>query len=196
MQLTLVTKPAAEPVTLQEAKDWLRVTHVDDDQLIESLIASARNFVQLATHRQLITATWDVKFDDFESYRIRLPLPPLQSVTSIKYLDVNNVEQTLATDQYLVSTGSHESPGEVMPAQGVSWPTTRSQAFHRVTIRIVCGYGSQPEEVDERAKQAVKLLVANGYEVREPLITGTIVAQMPMSFKYLIDQLKIRRTFA
>ena len=42
MSSKLLTGPAVEPLSLDEAKTFLRVEHSDDDQVIGALIASAR----------------------------------------------------------------------------------------------------------------------------------------------------------
>ena len=40
MSLTILSPPAQEPVSLQEAKDHLRITHTDEDAVIGALIAA------------------------------------------------------------------------------------------------------------------------------------------------------------
>jgi len=53
---TLLTPATDEPVSLAEAKAHLRVTHSADDALIGSLIAAARETVELNTGRALAQA--------------------------------------------------------------------------------------------------------------------------------------------
>jgi hypothetical protein len=48
-----LSPPPTEPLSLVEAKNFLRVEHDADDELIASLIAAARNAVELATRRVL-----------------------------------------------------------------------------------------------------------------------------------------------
>ncbi len=55
MSSILLTPPAVEPVTLAEAKAYLRVEHGDDDDVIAALIAAARSHVEAQTRRVLIT---------------------------------------------------------------------------------------------------------------------------------------------
>ena len=136
MGLVLVTAPATEPVTLVEAKDHLRLEISDDDTLVTSLIVSAREFAEQETHRQLVTATWKLTLNSFPS-EIRLPLPPLQSVSSLKYLDTDGTQQTLASSNYDVDTDSE--PGRICLAYGKSWPSIRS-VKNSIEVEFICGF--------------------------------------------------------
>ena len=54
MSLTLVSPPAAEPVTLAEAKSHLKLDTSDEDTLIASLITAARARAEWHTGRALV----------------------------------------------------------------------------------------------------------------------------------------------
>lgn len=47
----LIAAPAIEPITLAEAKLFLRIEHDDEDTAIAALIAAARQHVEMATRR-------------------------------------------------------------------------------------------------------------------------------------------------
>ena len=55
MSSILLTAPAAEPLTLDEARAFLRVEYHDDDAVIAALIAGARLHIEAQTRRALIT---------------------------------------------------------------------------------------------------------------------------------------------
>ena len=55
MSLSLTTPPAVEPVSVETAKAWLRVSHFEDDALIADLIGSAREHVETRIGLALIT---------------------------------------------------------------------------------------------------------------------------------------------
>ncbi len=59
----LLSGPAVEPLSLVEAKSWLKLDSSDEDQLVQSLIASARLAVEAATNRLLITQQWRLMMD-------------------------------------------------------------------------------------------------------------------------------------
>lgn len=72
-------------------------------------------------------------------YEIFLPLPPLQTVDSIKYYDTDGVLQTLASSAYLVDSVSE--PARITPAPDTSWPTTQNRA-NAIEVTFTCGYGA------------------------------------------------------
>ena len=87
--------PAFEPVTLAEAKLWLRIDHSDEDSLVLELVKSARREVERFCGRQLINSTRIWRLDRFPSSGvIRLDRPPLSSVSSITYVDTAGASQS------------------------------------------------------------------------------------------------------
>jgi len=84
MALMISIHPTEEPIELSEAKTHLRVEIDDDDGLIQGMIKAARENCEAVTHRALITQTWKYYLDKWpDKDYIELPLPPLQSVSSL-----------------------------------------------------------------------------------------------------------------
>lgn len=160
MTTVVISPPAEEPISLATAKLHLRVDSSDDDALINALIATARRQAEQETRRYLITQTLERTLDAFPCALI---LPPLQSVSSIKYLDAAGVLQTLAAEQYVVDALS--APARISRAESVDWPTTRAQ-HNAVTIRFVAGYGAAAA-VPETIKQWMLLQIGHWYANRE-----------------------------
>jgi len=88
--------------------------------------------------RTLLTRDWDVVLDGFGWRPIPLPLPPLQAVVSVKYVDTDGVVQTLDPTTYRIVLGT---PARLVPAFGKSWPALYC-GVGNLTIRIKAGYGS------------------------------------------------------
>src|SRR5690348_16556758 len=105
MSLRLIADPATEPVSLAEAKAHLRVTASDEDALISALIIAAREAAEHELGRALITQTWEKTLDLFPD-AIELTNPPVQSVASVQYLDIDGVEQTLSSVSYTLDNAS------------------------------------------------------------------------------------------
>jgi len=182
MTLSLVTPPTAEPVTLAQQKLHSRVTLDYEDSLIEGLIRAARQYAETVQRRQLITATWRLSLAQFPCELV-LPLPPLQSVTSINYVDGAGDTQTLSPSLYIVD--AYREPGRIVPAYGTLWPTARCQP-NSVNVTFVAGYGDLPSDVPESTRQAVKLLTGHWFENREAVVMGTISGVLPLAVESLL----------
>lgn len=156
--------PASEPITTAEAKTnaWIEIS--DDDTFVDSLIEAARERCERVTGLQLVTATWELYLDEFPGVdgAIIVPKPPLQSVSSITYLDTTETSQTLATSNYRVDAIS--KPGRIVPAPGCTWPTT-SFVVNAVTVTFVAGYGAA-SAVPSEIKNRLKTYVMHCYEHR------------------------------
>jgi uncharacterized phiE125 gp8 family phage protein len=175
----LVTPPAIEPVTVVQAKTHLRVTAATDDTYIGIIITSAREWVEMVSGRSFITQTWDMYLDRFPVCDdfIELPRPPLQSVTSVKYTESDDTENTFNASNYDVD--DDRDPGRVVLGYTKSWPTATLRPMSPVVVRFVSGYGDSTTNVPERFRQAIQFLVGEMYENREPQVTGTIVSALP-----------------
>lgn len=187
--LSLVTAPTIEPITVDEAKDWARITDDTEDAVVERLITAARGFVEEITGRALITQTWDYYLDAFPCGlgTIDVPRPRLQSVTFVKYTDEDGVVQTLDAAEYTVDT--KREPARIVPAYGESWPSIRDVP-NAVQVRFVAGYGAAAVSVPEQLRHAIGVLVATMYEQRES-VAETAMVDVPVAFWQLVNQHRI-----
>lgn len=69
-------------MTLDEAKNHLRVDLNDDDSLITLLITTARQKAEAFTRRSFITQTWELTVNRFKD-TIYLPRPDIQSISAV-----------------------------------------------------------------------------------------------------------------
>lgn len=160
MPLAVTTPPAAEPVSLAEAKAQLRITESDDDTLITSLIEAARVAVEQRTRRALITQTLQLTLPDFADV-IKLPRPPAASIDTFEYRDTNEATQTVSASIYRLETAS--TPGRIERLANQTWPTTDTHPA-AVTITYTAGYGATSADVPEALRRAVLLLVEEFYD--------------------------------
>lgn len=183
---TIYAAPS-ESVSVADAKAYLRVDISDDDALIGNLIVAARQWMEEHTHRAVGTQTWDFTWDRFPAGNrpIEAPLSPLQSVTHLKYVDVDGVLQTLTTNDYrVIVDGDH---GLVYPAYDTDWPDWRLDTPDAVRMRAVVGYATVPQLM----KQGMLWLVAHMYEMREPVITAPNVHEVPMGVQRVINTYRV-----
>jgi hypothetical protein len=193
--LILVTPPAAEPLTLAEAKAHLRIDGTDDDALIGDLIAAARQAAEEHTRRALVTQTWRLTLDRFPAKplpwwdgvrqgadvaaaanAIELPRPPLASVTSVTAYDDADTATVMPSADYFVD--SDREPGRIVLRSGKTWPTVERVAGG-VEVVFVAGYGAA-SDVPEAIRQGVLLLVGHLDENRETTAVGAAPAEIPL----------------
>jgi uncharacterized phiE125 gp8 family phage protein len=179
------TAPAVEPLSLTEAKLYLKVDHTDEDTLITALVKAAREVAEHYTRRSFITTVWDASFDDFPSGSIdyfQLYGGPVASITSITYYNSAGTLVTLSSSVYLLDTGSDR----VSLALNQSWPAT-DERLGGVVIRYSAGYGSTSASVPETIRTAMLLILGHLYENRQDVVTGT-VSRLPLGAEYLLDK--------
>lgn len=177
MALRRITDATTEPVTLSEAKDFLRVTGTDLDAKITGLIVSARLAAENELKRSLIAQTWQRSYDAFPD-AIELSYPPFISLTYLRYYDPAGVLQTLASG-YTVD--SETEPGWIVPADGYAWPDT-AEVVNAVTVRYVAGYGTDATTVPESIKTWIKLMVGHYLENSEASVMAVGQGIVPTPF--------------
>lgn len=202
MALTLIDPPAVTPLTLAEVKKHLRVSSTDNDDLITIYLKAATAYIDGEwgfLGRAIVTQTWRLTLDQFPNSEIKIPLPPLQSVTNIRYDDGNGNEQIVPTDDYYVDTASE--PGWVVPTLS-GWPSTLD-AINAVRVEFIAGYSpdnSSPPDltgnIPFNIKAGLMLLVANMYEHREENVVASNMMALPFGADILLRRHKIDMSMA
>ncbi len=176
--------PTTEPLCLADAKAHMRVEIDDDDEMIVGLIKTARAYIENATWRQLISATWKWYLPGFPRVFF-VPKPPLQSAgTSITYVDSAGATQTLAASVYDVNAKS--SPGRIVEAYAQGWPSTRDDE-NAVIVTFVAGYGNSASDVPDPLVKAMKLMVSQLYENREPVTLNATPSIVPYAMGSMLE---------
>ena len=161
--LKLYTAQTTWAVTLQEAKDQCNVDTSDSDTLIQDLIYVAQEQVEDYCSLKLNACTYEFYLTGLPNNGIVLPLNPVASITSIKYRDASNAEQTWATTNYYYSI--QESPLKIRYTDAYSLPSLYTNRFDAITVRFVTGYTS-PDTIPKKLKQAILILVNDLYDMR------------------------------
>lgn len=193
MPLYRVEEPAADVVSLADMKEYLRVDHDDDDLVIEAI---GRAVIQRLDgsdgylRRALVSQIWDYKLSCFPSCGnyIRLPLPPLIDVISVKHIDKNGAEQTVSESVYHVA--GLRGQGRISLRDGQAWPDVATAWPDPITIRYVAGYvdvsASPTGNVPEPIIQAVKMTSAHLYDNRQSVVIGSTAVEVPYTAQWLL----------
>lgn len=175
--IRVVTPPVAEPLSLSEAKDQIRVDQdfTDEDTYISTLITAAREYCEGRKNYALVEQTLDYWIDQFPCSGIAIELPratPLASIVSVLYTDSDGTETEWDASNYRAVSG--RTPGLLAPNYGVEYPSFIPQNGDAVKIRYVAGppANSPAIPIPARYKLAMGLLVGHWYLNREATIIG------------------------
>ena len=163
--------PAVETVSLSETKNFARITIIEDDPLIQTLIVFTRRYGEGRTGRVFVNQTWKEYFDAFPVQDdFRLSKSPVSSVESIKYYDADGVERTLADTVY--QTDYISEPMRIALAENQSWPEIQSGKLNAVTVEFIAGYGAAASDVPTDWKIPIWLSVKRLYDFRDTVVVG------------------------
>lgn len=161
--LTDLNPPPAEPILLAEAKAFLRVDHDDEDVLIQTLIASARERLEAHLSVAMIQRPMQVALSSGDT--IKLPRWPIVSLDSV-------VVDGESTDDFVANLRCRPARVKVGSADTLE-------------IAFTAGYGASPGDVPAPLRQAMLLLVARGFEHRDgtPNMLPLMVDALTMPYR-------------
>lgn len=199
----IVTPPAAEPITLDEAKRHLRIRLADTthDEVLPGLIRAARSAAENFMQRALVQRTLRATLDAFPAYGgpILLPFSPVQSVDFVKYYNSDGTLTTWAAGEYLLETDGE--PAQLLHHPSYYWPTSlHAGRLGAVQVQYVAGYtpgtGSPTdyaENIPDDIKAAIKLILGDLFENREDTVVGSQPASLPRGAHDLMWPYRILR---
>jgi len=167
----------------------MRIDTDAEDALIDALVSVAREYIEDFTGRSLLTQTWRLRLDCWPDVtRIALERTPLATVTHVKYYPADGGAQATLTagTHYRVNTDAE--PGFIELIDGQYWPdlATRSDA---VEIVFTAGAASA-SSIPHGLMQALRLRVAELYEIRTTTNIGNIVNELPR-FRNLLESKRV-----
>jgi len=195
--LQVTTQATAEPITLQDVKDYLRVEDAQDERVLQDLIETARRFCEEHTKRAIMPQTLTLTVDAYDEladplwegwktgpyinyYKnyIDLARCPVVSVTSVKTYNDADVATTMSASQYYVD--NVREPARVVLRTGETFPTALRVA-NAIEVVYVAGYSNQAT-VPSPLKIGMLQHIAFLYEHRGDMYEGV---KMPASIKTL-----------
>tara|TARA_R110000868_G_scaffold322583_2_gene583527 strand:+ start:1089 stop:1667 length:579 start_codon:yes stop_codon:yes gene_type:complete len=185
MSLSLVTPPAAEPISLDQIKARLRISDSSQDTHLAHLIRSARQRVEGDTGRALISQTWLERRDAWDgdgrlcafATQFKLPKAPLIAIEAITTYDAEDVPTSHDPADFFIDTASE--PGRLALKPNGNFPQP-GREVGGIEIRFACGYGDDPADVPAPLIEAIGQLV-------EAMYSGGLEVGMPASVKALLS---------
>lgn len=176
MTLVLDAAPDVFPVSLEEAKGFLRRGDLTtEDDFINICIASATSLAENFTGRRFITQSWKLledafpgscKHGEFWPGAILIPYPPCTEITSVKYYNTTGSQITMTEDDdYVVDLDSQ--PARLIPPVSGVWPSVQYGRPNAVEIIFECGYGAAGSDVEPVIRSALLVTILDLYNNRD-----------------------------
>lgn len=182
----IIVDAVVEPVTTQDVIDQGRRPAGQELTLITRYIKAARVACENYLNLTISPKTLEVVLPSFAGFDGVIPLGPVQSIVSLKYIDTNGVEQTFSSASY--SLDQYSQPNMLRLGYGLTWPSLRTQ-YDAVKLRYIAGYAfneSPPKPVPPTVVQAMLLTVDHFMENRTAVDIDTL-RPLPLGVKYLLD---------
>lgn len=183
----IITPPASEPVTVDEAKAHLRVDGTYDDTYITMLIKVARQLCESYSGLSFITQEREINLDSFPCGEIQIPNGPVKSVDDFVYINSDgDATDLVIDDDYVIDLKS-----DIARITKVdSWPSSKTTS-NAVTISYTAGYANDEHDpVPEVIKQAILLTVGTLYENRQNEVPGSM-NEINWNSRTLLDTVKV-----
>lgn len=163
MRHKIIEKVSVEPVTLAEAKSWVKITpaFTQDDALIEVLISAARDYCEKTLDRAISPQKWEISYKRFGVNPMRLPLG-IKTIEKVEFFNGGSIE-LLSEDFYDYNTSE---PPYIFNKFGKRFPVADNRPD---AVRITAQMGD--ETIDESILLVIRLLVCHWYETRQAVST-------------------------
>jgi uncharacterized phiE125 gp8 family phage protein len=189
--LTRVTQPDVEPVEIEDVEAWIPVTEGSDDGVLTALIARAREELEDHLGRCFVESEWQLTLDadDLTDLReIRLPRPPLISIDSVTFYDIDGTSTTIdSSTYYWTQTGEI---GRLRLKHDEDWPSNPREVSALV-IAFTSGYGDTASDIPGAIKTGVLELCTFWYRNRgEGVVFNRFVSPAEASVRSTPPQVK------
>ena len=148
-----IALPEAEPLSLEEAKLFLRVDHEEEDDLIAAMIVAVREIAEEYLSKSLITQSWQLTHENYAPTVTKLPRGPVQEIIHVISADKTGMETTLASTIYHLNAAR-----DALHFDSVVMG-------HEVQITYVTGYGDA-DDVPQAIRQGMRIHLAALYDNR------------------------------
>jgi len=184
--LKLITAPAESPVTVAEAKAYLRVDGSSEDARIQTMISAATKRLEDYCDTKFIEQEWAQYMDCWPNFYkevwwdgvrempvselytqggiIQLLTGPVTSVEEFNTYADNGTPILFASNQYIVDTTGPF--GRISLPIGGVWPPTILRKVNGIEIKFTAGLADSAANLAADVKQAVLEYVANMFEKR------------------------------
>jgi uncharacterized phiE125 gp8 family phage protein len=188
MALLRTAEPTVEPVTLTEAKAFLRLSGSAEDGLIEGLIRAAREDVERATGLALIDQAWRLAIDCIpRSDIVLLMRHPVREIIAVTAYGTEG-------EASLVGAGDYQADVVSRPARLLFIRRPQPmRAMNGLDIDFRAGFGEAGTDVPDLLRRAILVLAAHWYEFRASYGPDEQPVSYPPAYERMIASYRDRR---
>jgi uncharacterized phiE125 gp8 family phage protein len=172
-EIVTLDPPQDRAVTLEEARQQLRLDARDEDLLLGAKLDAAQAELELLTGLKLCQQTLELQLEGWLQ-EITVPVRPV-TVAEIRYTATNGAAVTLPEAEYVARRRNGFT--RIRPASGNTWPQLADDGLIRITLSA--GFADTAPDL-QIARAAVLVKVASMFENREGapcLAFDTLVGQ-------------------
>ena len=164
MKTIVLVAPTVEPVTLEEAKEQLRIeaSFTEDDSYISALISASRDRCENYCNQYFTEQSIQILYEGFIPSVITLPYPGL-TVTSVTYTDSDNAQQTVNPINYIVDATNQT--------------ITFTETYSSINFQVLATTSAPVQIVG--VQHAIKIILTDLYELRTETAIGVSLAENP-----------------
>ncbi|MGB1321439.1 MAG: head-tail connector protein [Vibrio gallaecicus] len=164
MKTIVLVAPTVEPITLEEAKEQLRIepAFTDDDSYISALISSARDRCENYCNQYFTVQDIQILYAGSIPTVVSMPYPGL-TVTSVTYTDGDNAQQTVNPVSYIVDSTNQT--------------ITFTETYQALNYQVLATTSAPVQIVG--VQHAIKIILTDLYELRTETAVGVSLAENP-----------------
>lgn len=148
------------PVLLSEVRDFLKISHGDEDSLIASYIRAATGACESFTGRKLINQQWQLTLNNWSDNIIQIPLSPILTIDKIEVWTAT-AYQEIAASNYLLDSISFQA--KIIPQTGYLWPDPDIDVAG-IRITLSAGFGEGQNDVPHDIRLGLLHWIAAAYD--------------------------------
>jgi len=161
-------KPVGDAYPLDRVKKYLRITGTDQDEVTKRLISAAAGIIEHHTTIVMASRTYTMFFDDWAGF-FTINKFPVTALSSIKYFDVDNNQQTLVVDtDYWFSLN-----GDFARVTVDNMPVIFDDRYDAIEVAFVAGYADRFKIPDEHV-ELLEAVTKDLYDQRGLSETGVV----------------------
>jgi len=190
MRMTLLrtVEPSVEPVSVAEARGFLRISGTAEDELLAGLIRAARDDVERSTGMALIDQCWRLAVDTLPGNdMLSLPRCPVREILSVTAFGSEGEAE-------LIDPGDLQADLASRPARLLFLKRPVStRVLNGLEVDFRAGFGEAGTDVPDLLRRAIIVLVAHWYEFRGSFGPADQPVSFPPQYERMIAHYRDRR---